>query len=119
MLFRPYMLSDPGFNEGVLEFSLYYDLLERLVRVPDGTLREAAAKIAAGIALAVAAGATPEGEERLREIRTSVAAVAGLPADPETLLDPRWRSTRGRCRWNSASGTSRGRSRRCRSRTFA
>ncbi len=86
MLFRPYMLSDPGFNEGVLEFSLYYDLLSRLDPVPDGVLRETAARIATGIAQAVAAGATPEGEERLREIRTTVASVAGLPADPETLL---------------------------------
>src|SRR4030065_664863 len=30
MLFRPYMLSDPGFNEGVLEFALYFDLLARV-----------------------------------------------------------------------------------------
>ncbi|MFA6147517.1 MAG: hypothetical protein WC899_04845 [bacterium] len=86
MLFRPYMLSDPGFNEGILEFSLYYDLLSRLARVPDGTLRETAARIASGIAQAVAAGATPEGEERLREIRATVASAAGLPADPEMLL---------------------------------
>src|SRR4030067_874855 len=46
MLFRPYMLSDPGFNEGVLEFALYFDLLgparERYPReVPPGwKLRE-------------------------------------------------------------------------------
>ena len=86
MLFRPYMLSDPGFNEGVLEFSLYYDLLSRLDPVPDGTLREAAARIAAGIAEAVAEGATSKGEERLRGVRTEAASVAGLPADPETLL---------------------------------
>ncbi|MBW6503000.1 hypothetical protein K0B90_01820 [bacterium] len=88
MLFRPYMLSDPGFNEGVLEFSLYYDLLARLETVPDGKLRDAAARIASGIAEAVAAGATPQGEERLRGIRTTVASIAGLPADPETLLGP-------------------------------
>ena len=86
MLFRPYMLSDPGFNEGVLEFSLYYDLLSRLAPVPYGKLLDAAARIASGIAEAVAAGATPEWEERLREIRKTVASVAGLPADPETLL---------------------------------
>ena len=86
MLFRPYMLSDPGFNEGVVEFSLYYDLLARLEAVPDAKLRETAVGIASGIADAVAAGATPEGEERLRGIRTTVAAAAGLPADPETLL---------------------------------
>ena len=86
MLFRPYMLSDPGFNEGVLEFSLYYDLLERLRSVPEAKLRETAVELASRIAQAVAAGATPEGEERLREIRALVASAAGLPADPETLL---------------------------------
>ena len=32
LLFRPYMLSDPGFNEGALEFALYFDLLDRLPR---------------------------------------------------------------------------------------
>lgn len=86
MLFRPYMLSDPGFNEGVVEFSLYYDLLARLTPVPDAKLRETAVELASRIAQAVAAGATSEGEERLREIRGKVAALAGLPADPETLL---------------------------------
>ena len=86
MLFRPYMLSDPGFNEGVLEFSLYYDLLERLRSVPEAKLRETAAELGSRIARAVSAGATPEGEERLREIRALVASVAGLPADPKTLL---------------------------------
>jgi hypothetical protein len=86
MLFRPYMLSDPGFNEGVLEFSLYYDLLERLRSVPEAKLRETAVELASRIAQAVAAGVTPEGEARLREIRAQVASAAGLPADPETLL---------------------------------
>jgi len=86
MLFRPYMLSDPGFNEGVLEFSLYYDLLERLRSVPEAKLRETAVELASRIAQAVAEGATPQGEERLRGIRGLVASTAGLPADPETLL---------------------------------
>jgi len=86
MLFRPYMLSDPGFNEGVLEFSLYYDLLERLRSVPEAKLRETAVELASRIAQAVAEGATPEGEERLRGIRALVASTTGLPADPEKLL---------------------------------
>ena len=86
MLFRPYMLSDPGFNEGVLEFSLYYDLLERLFSVPDSKLREAVGEISGRIARAVEAGATPEGEAVLKEVRFAVASLAGLPADPETLL---------------------------------
>ena len=88
MLFRPYMLSDPGFNEGTLEFSLYYDLLERLACVPLEELRKAAVGLARRIARAVAAGATPEGENLLKEIRSAVAELAGLPADPETLVGP-------------------------------
>ena len=39
MLFRPYMLSDPGFNEGVLEFALYFDLMDRLEKAPLADLR--------------------------------------------------------------------------------
>ncbi len=88
MLFRPYMLSDNGFNESVLEFSLYYDLLKRLRSVPETRLRAAAGEIATRIAAAVAATAGEGQEALLREIRTAAAAVAGLPADPETLLGP-------------------------------
>jgi hypothetical protein len=88
MLFRPYMLSDAGFNESVLEFSLYFDLLQRLRSVSDSRLRAAAAEIAPRIAAAVAAASEEEREALLREIRTSAAAAAGLPADPETLLGP-------------------------------
>src|SRR4030067_423043 len=46
MLFRPYMLSDPGFNEGVLEFALYFDLLDRLTVVPPADLLTAARELA-------------------------------------------------------------------------
>jgi len=88
MLFRPYMLSDPGFNEGVLEFSLYFDLLQRLRSVPEARLREAAGEIAPRIAAAVAAASEEEREALLREVRTAAATAAGLPADPETLLGP-------------------------------
>ena len=88
MLFRPYMLSDPGFNEGVLEFSLYFDLLQRLRSVSETRLRAAAAEIAPRIAAAVAASSDEEREMLLREIRTAAATAAGLPADPETLLGP-------------------------------
>jgi len=88
MLFRPYMLSDTGFNEGVLEFSLYHDLLERLRSVSEARLREAARGIAPRIARAVEAKTVEEGEAMLREIRTLAGAAAGLPADPETLLGP-------------------------------
>ncbi len=88
MLFRPYMLSDPGFNEGVLEFSLYFDLLKRLRSMSETRLRETAREIAPRIAEAVAAASEEEREALLRYIRTSVATAAGLPADPETLLGP-------------------------------
>jgi len=88
MLFRPYMLSDLGFNEGVLEFSLYFDLLERLRSVPEEELRGAAAVLAGAIARAVEAGSAAAAEDRLREVRTRAAAVAALPAEPESLLGP-------------------------------
>jgi len=88
MLFLPGMLSDPGFNEGVLEFSLYFDLLKRLRSVSEARLRKAAGEIAPQIAAAVAAASEEEREALLREIRTTAATAAGLPADPETLLGP-------------------------------
>jgi len=88
MLFLPDMLSDPGFNEGVLEFSLYFDLLKRLRSVSEARLRAAAGEIAPRIAAAVAATSAEERVALLREIRTTAAAAAGLPADPETLLGP-------------------------------
>lgn len=88
MLFRPSMLSDPGFNEGVLEFSLYFDLLRRLRSLSETRLREAAGKIAPRIAAAVSATVEEEREGLLRGIRTLAASAAGLPADAETLLGP-------------------------------
>ncbi|MBE0604679.1 MAG: hypothetical protein IH610_00145, partial [Deltaproteobacteria bacterium] len=54
MLFLPGMLSDPGFNEGVLEFSLYFDLLQRLRSVSEARLRDTAGGIAPRIATAAA-----------------------------------------------------------------
>jgi len=88
MLFLPGMLSDPGFNEGVLEFSLYFDLLRRLRSVSETQLRDTAGEIAPRIAAAVAAPSEGERVAMLREIRTVAATAAGLPADPETLLGP-------------------------------
>jgi len=88
MLFRTYMVGDPGFNEGVLEFTLYFDLLERLRHVPDAWLRKSAGEIASRVCAALEAGETEEGERLLREVRILAGAAAGLPADPETLLGP-------------------------------
>ncbi len=88
MLFRPYMLSDPGFSEGVLEFALYFDLLDRLDGRTPGELRDAAAVIAPLVEQAVAAGTGEACEGVLRRIRTTAARAAGIEADPETLLGP-------------------------------
>lgn len=88
MLFRPYMLSDPGFNEGVLEFVLYFDLLARLGERSDEELRAAAREIAPLVERAVAQGVGEECERLLREIRAIAARAAGIGADPETLLGP-------------------------------
>ena len=88
MLFRPYMLSDPGFNEGVLEFALYFDFLDRLAGVQAADLRAAAREIAPLVEKAVSAKSIEECEKILPRIRTVAARVAGLPADPETLLGP-------------------------------
>ncbi|MDA8121235.1 MAG: hypothetical protein M0Z38_01560, partial [Deltaproteobacteria bacterium] len=88
LLFRPYMLSDPGFNEGVLEFALYFDLMERLGKLVPDELRAVAREIGAMMDRAVAAKTPPEAEPVLRGIRERVARAAGFLADPETLLGP-------------------------------
>jgi hypothetical protein len=88
MLFRPYMLSDPGFNEGVLEFALYFDLLDRLGKQSPGELRAAAREIAPLVDRAVSAKSIGECEKILVRIRTAVGKQAGLPTDPEKLLGP-------------------------------
>jgi hypothetical protein len=88
LLFRPYMLSDPGFNEGVLEFTLYFDLLERLEKLSPEELRAVAGDIATMIDRAVSAKTPEDCEAILRPIRERVARAAGILADPETLLGP-------------------------------
>lgn len=88
MLFRPYMLSDPGFNEGVLEFALYFDLLERLAGVSTDKLRDCAREIGPLVQRAVSEKSVGECETILARIRTTVARLAGLPTDPEKLLGP-------------------------------
>ncbi len=88
MLFRPYMLSDPGFNEGVLEFTLYFDLLDRLAALSEGELRAAAREIAPLVESAVVAKKIEESEAILRQVRERAARAAGIPKDPEYLLGP-------------------------------
>jgi hypothetical protein len=88
MLFRPYMLSDPGFNEGVLEFALYFDLLDRLAKLPADELKAAAMEIAPLVERAVSARSLEDCEQILRSIRELAARASGIPADPELLLGP-------------------------------
>lgn len=88
MLFRPYMLSDPGFNEGVLEFALYFDLLDRLGKISPEDLRSAARDIARLLERAAGTASIEECEKILLEIRSAAASLAGLPEDPEKLLGP-------------------------------
>lgn len=88
MLFRPYMLSDPGFNEGVLEFALYFDLVDGLAKRTPEELKSIGAEIAPLIERAVSAGASVDCEGVLRQVRERAARAAGIPADPEALLGP-------------------------------
>ena len=88
MLFRPYMLSDPGFNEGVLEFALYFDMLDRLAGESLPDLHTVAREIARLVESADAAKSIEECEKVLPQIRIAAAKAAGLPADPESLLGP-------------------------------
>lgn len=88
MLFRPYMLSDPGFNEGILEFALYFDLLDRMERVFPDNLRDCAREVAPLVQRAVAEESVRDCEKILARIRAIVATLAGLPADPEKMLGP-------------------------------
>ena len=88
LLFRPYMLSDPGFNEGVLEFTLYFDLLERLEKLSPEELRAVAGDIAKRIDRAVSANTPEDCGPTLRSIRERAARAAGILTDPETLLGP-------------------------------
>lgn len=88
MLFRPYMLSDPGFNEGVLEFALYFDLMDRLAKRSPEELQAIAIEIAPLIDRAVSAGTSADCERILRQVRERAARGAGIPSDPEALLGP-------------------------------
>ena len=88
LLFRPYMLSDPGFNEGALEFALYFDLLDRLGKLSPDELRAVAVEIGALVERAVSARSIEECEKILTRIREHVARTAGILADLETLLGP-------------------------------
>jgi hypothetical protein len=88
LLLRPYMLSDPGFNEAALEFAIYFDLLDRLAKLSTDDLRAATAEIALLIDRAVSAKTPQECEPVLREIRERASRAAGIPTDPEMLLGP-------------------------------
>lgn len=88
LLLDPGMLSDPGFNEGVLEFALYFDLQDRLGRLPEEALRRLAAAVAPLVERAVSAPAGEEAKALLRQIRMIVGNAAGFEVDPQTLIGP-------------------------------
>jgi len=88
LLLRHDMLSDPGFNEGVLEFALYFDLVDRLGALPPEALRNVAAAIAPLVAEAVSAGPGEKGRELLERIRRTAGRAAGFDVDPESLVGP-------------------------------
>jgi hypothetical protein len=88
ILLRPYLLSDPGFNEGVLEFALYFDLCDRLGGRSPEELRKIAAEIAPLVEQGIQAGAGEECEKILRRIRGIVGEAAGFSVDPEMLVGP-------------------------------
>jgi len=104
MLFLPGMLSDPGFNEGVLEFSLYFDLHQRLRSVSEARLRAAASEIARG--------SRRPSRRRRRRSRKGCSGRSARRRRPPRDCPPtrrrfwvgRWRSTRGKSRRSTASG---------------
>ena len=106
MLFLPDMLSDPGFNEGVLEFSLYFDLLQRLRSVSETRLRAAAGGDRpadrggrrGGVAKRNGRRCSGRSARRRRRRRD-------CPPTRRRSWARRWRSTRGRSRRNTASGS--------------
>ncbi len=85
---RPYMITDPGWNESVLEYSLYYELQEKLQKLPDDDLRSAAEEISERISEADRTRELKKKEEILAELRAYVLELAGIQGKVEELLGP-------------------------------
>lgn len=88
LLLRPYMLTDPGWNESLLEFAIYYDIQEKLKGLSDEALRSAAAEIAPIVLKASKTKDIKAKEKILREIRSFVLTLAQIDGDVEELLGP-------------------------------
>lgn len=85
---RPYMLSDPAWNESLLEFSLYFDIQEKLKDLSEKELHNAVRKIGPLVSKAEKAKGIKEKEEELRSIRAFVLSLAGIEGDVEDLIGP-------------------------------
>jgi hypothetical protein len=88
LLLRPYMLTDPGWNESLLEFSLYFDIQEKLKGLSDQELHGAVGKIAPIVLKASKTKDIKGKEEILKEIRSFVLNLAEIEGEVEELLGP-------------------------------
>jgi hypothetical protein len=88
LLLRPYMLTDPGWNESLLEFAIYFDIQEKLKGLSDEVLHTAVKEIAPIVLKASKTKEIKEKEKILREIRSFVLTLAEIDGDVEELLGP-------------------------------
>lgn len=88
LLLRPYMLTDPGWNESLLEFAIYFDVQEKLKGLSDEVLHTAVKEIAPIVLKASKTKEIKEKEKILREIRSFVLTLAEIDGDVEELLGP-------------------------------
>ncbi|RMG60952.1 MAG: hypothetical protein D6713_01410 [Deltaproteobacteria bacterium] len=85
---RPYMITDPAWNESVLEYSLYYDLQEKLSALTDDELHGAAREIGKMVGEADSTRVISEKEKVLSRMREFVLSLAGMSGKTEELLGP-------------------------------
>ncbi|NIO15457.1 MAG: hypothetical protein GTN70_00365 [Deltaproteobacteria bacterium] len=85
---RPYMLSDPGWNESLLEFSLYYDIQEKLKELPVEEIHDVVRKMASMVLQADKVKGIKEKEEELSKVRAYVLSLAGMEGDVKELIGP-------------------------------
>lgn len=85
---RPYMLSDPAWNESLLEFALYFDIQEKLKELSEDEIHHAVMRIAPLVIEADNVKGIKEKEEKLRGVRALVLSLAGIEVDVEELIGP-------------------------------